>query len=78
MTHDVYLRYSDAAVVRTKEVTVDGAHTDVHLDLDAEGNVIGVEVLDVDTVEIDGQRVSMYLVPMTAVDEDANWGGEIE
>jgi len=56
MSHDVYLRYSEAAVVRTTSVvTMTGTQDHIHIDLDAEGNVVGVELLDVATIEIDGR-----------------------
>ena len=44
-------------VDRTVEFTPAGTHTDVMIDLDVEGNVIGIEVLDVDTVQVDGREV---------------------
>ena len=44
-------------VARTIEATVLGQHTGIMVDLDAEGNIIGSEHLDVDTVEVDGKPV---------------------
>jgi uncharacterized protein YuzE len=55
MSHDVYARYSNAAVVRTRVLMVDGAHTEIMVDLDAEGGVVGVELIDVEAVVMDGR-----------------------
>lgn len=57
---DVYLYMTDRHdkyVARTIEATVYGSHTGIMVDLDAEGHVIGVEVLNVDTVTIGGAPV---------------------
>jgi uncharacterized protein YuzE len=62
--HDVYvyLAARDTAVSRTREVVLDGAHTPVNVDLDVEGNVIGVEILSAHSVEINGRPA---LIPLT-------------
>lgn len=55
MTHDVYLQYADSPIVRTRELVLDGRHTGLMADLNAEGEVIGVEALGVATVVVDGK-----------------------
>ena len=58
---DIYVYHQvkreDLYVARTMEATVLGQHTGIMVDLDAEGQIIGVEHLDVDTVEVDGKPV---------------------
>lgn len=54
---DVYVRYlpRDTHVARTVEAMVNGAHCGIMVDLDAQGEIIGVELLDAEAVQIDGQ-----------------------
>ena len=53
----MYVRYSLMPVARTVEATAAGAHTGVMVDLDALGQIVGVELLDVAVVEVNGRRV---------------------
>ncbi|MBW0090513.1 DUF2283 domain-containing protein [Pseudonocardia sp. KRD-184] len=51
---DVYVRYQDKPVARTLEDTRAG----ITVDLDEDGEVVGVELLAASAVEVDGVEVA--------------------
>jgi hypothetical protein len=50
----VYVRYSHNRIAREYEVTVAGAKTPIVVDMDAAGEIVGVELLDAVDVTVDG------------------------
>jgi hypothetical protein len=65
MSHDVYLYYEPEGtpVAKTVSITVLGLHTPINVDIGHEGQLVGVEALDVDTIEVNGQRPLLPIVP---------------
>jgi hypothetical protein len=65
MSHDVYLYYEPEGtrVAKTVPITAEGLHTPINVDIGHEGQLVGVEALDVDTIEVNGQRPLLPIVP---------------
>lgn len=56
---DVYVYYApeDTRVMRTVEITVEGIRTPALVDIGHEGQIVGVELLNAESVHVNGQKI---------------------